>query len=80
MPTESNLSRRKTWQTSFNNKPVKRVKVDHHCQGLESDYSTSIIPPDQKDMVEVSSCMKIWEVTLDKGPLKRDQVHVGTGL
>ena len=48
-----------------------RELVDHHCQGLESDYSTSTIPPEQKDScqwAEVTSWMKIWEVTLDKGP------------
>ena len=78
MSTESNLSRRKTWQASHQSRILQQASevdarelVDHHCQGLESDYSTSTIPPEQKDScqwAEVTSWMKIWEVTLDKGP------------
>ena len=47
----------------------KRVKEEHHGQGLESDYSTSIIPPEQQDSCQCggSHKLKIWEVTLDKG-------------
>ena len=45
----------------FCNKPVKRVKVDHHCQGLESDYSTSIILPDQKDSCQCGGSHKLDE-------------------
>jgi len=44
-------------------------KTISYRQGLDSDSSTSIIPPEmgcQSPEVEVTSWMKIWDVTLTK--------------
>ena len=56
-------------------------EANHHCQGLESDYSTSIIPPEQQgaNVAEVTSLVEDLECDL-RQRTKRDQVHVGTAL
>ena len=87
MSTESNLSKsagtwRKTWQQAshpgFCNKPVKwmqgkRVKEDHHSQGLDSDSLSH------------QSSKMVAKLDEDMGcdfrqRTERDQVHVSTAL
>ena len=57
-------------------------KTMHHCQRLESDSSTTIIPPEQQDGCQCGRSHKLDE---DLGcdlrkRTKRDQVHVGTAV
>ena len=73
-------------ETSFTSMILQQVSEvdarDHYCQGLESDSSTSIIPPEQQDGCRSGGSHKLDEdLECDlRQRTKRNQVHVGTAL